>query len=167
MQRRLAWPLRKDDTHKSGSVSCFLFHLAQSRFLYAMLCNESMGAVVSLALLAEHPPSKRRSWVRIPQEAVCSCAQSFDDDNGFCCIFFKFPWPGQGVGLLIQKIVGSSQLGMFLLCALKDIFACVGKQIWKLNQDSLAEWSKVLASGASPQGRGPQGSGKRIMAHIV
>ena len=23
IQRRLAWPLRKDDTHKSGSVTCF------------------------------------------------------------------------------------------------------------------------------------------------
>ena len=24
IQRRLAWPLRRDDTHKSGSVSSFL-----------------------------------------------------------------------------------------------------------------------------------------------
>ena len=32
IQRRLTWPLRKDDTHKSGSVTCFLLRLAFIRF---------------------------------------------------------------------------------------------------------------------------------------
>ena len=47
------------------------------------------------------------------------------------------PWPnGQGVGLLIQRLWVQVALGMFHLCALNDIFACVGKQTWKMNQDS-------------------------------
>ena len=42
IQRRLAWPLRKDDTHKSRSVSIFLF--------FDLVCPRALLLFLSLSL---------------------------------------------------------------------------------------------------------------------
>ena len=42
----------------------------------------------------------------------------------------------------------------FLFCFVSFVLNCINIMKWMDTQDSLAEWSKALAQGASPQGRG-------------
>ena len=57
IQRRLAWPLRKDDTHKSRSVQCFLllFALQAQTGHIERASLWGLNRVVALCGLTPHP----------------------------------------------------------------------------------------------------------------
>ena len=46
IQRRLAWPLRKDDTHKSRSVNNFLFLFLEKCYMF-LIEAEVLGSILT------------------------------------------------------------------------------------------------------------------------
>ena len=67
IQRRLAWPLRKDDTHKSRSVTNFLFALH-------LTCHCTCGLLVTLATFISSMPSRScLAWAHV---AACAMHMS-------------------------------------------------------------------------------------------
>ena len=69
IQRRLAWPLRKDDTHKSRSVPDFLFSPTMGEHTWQA---DARGFEGRFAAATEQKPGMNGGLVRLPRRSLYS-----------------------------------------------------------------------------------------------